>query len=136
MTREEQLRVAIADALDLALDGVQVSPWPLSNPTPPAIDVIRDSTEYDQTMAGPGQHHDWNFLVRVYVAFNTDIGAQRRLAEVCEQVKPAIEADRSLGGVAQSVHVRSQSGDKLYQHERNPNLAYLGREFSVFVMAP
>lgn len=130
-TREEEIREGIARNLKAAITGAQINPWPLANPTPPAIDVIRGDTEYDRAM-GRG-HDDWEFIVRVFVALGNDLAAQRRLAGLCAQVKEAVEADKTLGGAADTCRVTRQSKDQTYSRDGGGPL--LGREFSVFVIA-
>lgn len=116
------------------LPDVQISPHPLSNPTPPAIEISRrEPLEYDRAF-GRGLDR-WELTVRALIAFTTDLGAQRKLDELLDptgltSVKTLIESDPTLGGVADDLHVPRVGGEQLF--ERN-NTAYIGCEWSVLV---
>lgn len=104
------------------IDGVQVSAWMLSSPTPPAIHVIPPAIEYHQAMQDG--FNELTFTVQAFVALGTDIGTQKRLAQLraptgSSSIKAAIEADRTLGGVVKDLIVRSSSEPEVFvQAER------------------
>jgi hypothetical protein len=108
------VRGALADALEnVANDqGVQVSAYALAQPTPPGLQIIPPGVQYDQAM-----HRGldtWIFIVQGFVALTTDVGSQVTLDQMCApsgpgSVKAALEADKTLGGVVQDLHVLEQS---------------------------
>lgn len=130
---------AIRDGLKANLDslqGVQVSAYMLSNPTPPCLEVFPSETLYDLTM-GRG-FDEWKLTVRMFVGVTTDVGAQRRLDDYLASagslsVKTKLESDKTLGGAAQTLRVESCSGYRVYQPEGRGPL--LGAEWSVSVLA-
>lgn len=128
-----------------ALGDMQRSPYLLSDPTPPTVMVDRGPIEYDKTFTGPGAtfgeargHDDWTFTVIVIVGLSDDIGAQMRLDEMVKShgatsVKALLESDRELGGAVLNLHVTGTSEQRVYRTE--PNVAYVGSEWTVVVMA-
>src|SRR6266487_2233207 len=120
MTLIGDIRVALADALKPAFDG-QAFPYQLSNPTPPCAQVTRGPITYDQAMGG-GLHRP-TFTVVAYVSLLTDQGAQMLLDQYLEpsgatSIKQALEADTSLGGLVQTLHVTDASGEQVYNREQ------------------
>ena len=106
-----QLREGLATNLD-TLDGVQVSAYMLGSPTPPAIHVIPSEISYDLAMQRGLD--TWTFTVQAFVGTGLDKAAQIRLDKMLapsgvDSVKAAIEADRTLGGVASDLHVTEVS---------------------------
>ena len=101
----------MAAALGVIPD-VQVNAYALSQPTPPGLQILPPGVQYDQAM-----HRgldEWVFIVQGFVAFSTDIGSQVLLDQMCaptgsNSVKAALEADKTLGGVVQSLHVLEQT---------------------------
>ncbi len=127
--------IPIREALAKALQplGFQVSPWVLSDPTPPCAYVTVGAEDYHQAMGIPGMT-SMNFVIFVLVGLVTDIGAQKQLApmmalEGSKSVKALLEGDRSLGGLAQSIVVEGRTGERVY---RIPNRV-LGCEWAVVV---
>lgn len=132
----QQLRQGLAANLG-AITGVQVSPYLLAQPTPPAIELAPDEVEYDT--ANARGMDSWQFIVRAYVGTPTDQGAQVLLDLMlapsgATSVKAVLEADRTLGGAAQTLRVAQATGYRLYQRAGGPE--YLGCEWTVNVYAP
>jgi len=106
-----QIRQGLADALENVIDG-QVSPYALAQPTPPGLQILPPGNTYDFTMQrGIDQ---WVFIVQGFVALTSDQGTQRVLDDMCAptgsgSVKAALELDRTLGGVVDTLQVVSQS---------------------------
>ncbi len=132
-----EIRVAIKAALDNVTTGVtgwQTSAYMLSLPQPPTIDVYPDVYEFDSAMhRGLDTLH---FIVRAMVAFNQDQGAQIRLDTLLDTratggLKTVLEADRTLGGVVQDIHVEGTSGYRGIQVDGVP--ALIAVEFNVLV---
>jgi hypothetical protein len=129
----DQIRVGIANAIK-AIDGIQASPYALSNPTPPTAHVLRGAILYDQAM--DGGTHIWTMRVQAYVGLVSDLGAQMLLdkylsADGNTSIKAAIEADRTLGGIVQDLHVTDATGEQ--QYDRASGGPVLGSEWTVQV---
>jgi hypothetical protein len=104
-------------------------------PIPCAIVGPPTTVEYDEVMARGADLY--TFTVRVLVARASERTAQKSLFAYASgtgdrSIKAAIESDRTLGGAADSVAVRSASGVGIYGYGEAD---YLGIEFSVEVIA-
>ena len=127
------IREALASSL-LTIPGMQISAWQLANATPPCAQISRGPVDYDQAMQG-GVHRP-NFTVTAYVALVSDQGAQRLLdrylaADGDLSVKQAIEADRTLGGLVQDLHVTGATGEQPYARDQGGPV--LGSDWTVEV---
>ena len=105
------VRAGIANSLAAVFTDWQVSPYLLSNPTPPCMYVVPDGGDFDQAM-GQGLTR-CNFIVRAMVSMATEHGAQASLDALCApsgatSVKAAIEADRTLGGTVSLTNVSTE----------------------------
>ena len=105
------VRGDMAAALE-GIEGVQVSPYALAQPTPPGIQIIPPGVTYDLAMHRG--YDDWLFVVQGFVALTTDVGSQVLLDQMCapagvSSIKAALELDRTLGGIVQDLHVLDQS---------------------------
>lgn len=126
-----EIREGLADSLR-TIDGLQVSPYVLSNPTLPAAVITRGPIDYDQ--AFQGGTHMLTLLVRVYVADLLDIAAATNLdayldVEGDASVFAAIEADTTLGGLIQDLHVTDAKGEQVYVRDTGGPM--LGSEWTV-----
>lgn len=135
MGKMADLREALAATL-ASLPGVQESAYVLANSTPPCAHVEPAPIDYDLAMQRGLD--DWMFIVSVYVGMSTDIGAQKTLDEFIDptgslSVKTLIEADRTLGGVCDTLQVTGCSGYKTYVSPRSSNMV-LGAEWTVKVL--
>lgn len=134
MTDVAALRTALAANLE-AIDGVQVSPYALSDPTPPGIQILPADVDYDLAF---GRGADlWRFTVQPFVNFSSDVGSQIFLDELLNptgprSVKTAIESDRTLGGIADNVWAKRVSGYRLLDRPGGTQLIMV--EFSVEVL--
>ena len=131
----EELRTALAGSLSSLAANMQVSPYTLSSPTPPAADVEPAPIKYDLAMQRGLDK--WAFTVRVYVGYTADIGAQKLLDQYIDptgplSVKTLLEADRELGGVCDHVQVTECSGYRVYTPTHSGQ-ATLGCEWTVEV---
>jgi len=130
----EALRAAIADNLSTIPD-VQVSPYVLGAPTPPAIQIQPGMAEYHQTFGAPSAEW-WEFRVHAFVANTNDIASQRLLDRMLESegsvsVKAALESDTTLNGLVDDLIVVSRTGYQTFVPEgRGP---VLGAEWVVRV---
>lgn len=127
----EEIREAVGTAL-AAIPGLQTSGYVLSNPTLPCAQVTRGPVQYDE--AFQGGTHALTLLVRVYVADILDIAAAKNLDKYLApdgdlSVKAAIEADTSLGGLIQDLHVTEAKGEQVYVRESGGPM--LGSEWTV-----
>jgi hypothetical protein len=124
------IRNGLATAIQTAVPDGQVSPYILSNPTPPYAYVLEGDIAYDLAM-----NRGWDeleFIVLLCVGFTTDQGAQQRLDGYRQPggLKAALEADRTLGGVCDDLIVTRASKPQLYGQN-----GVLGCEFTVHVWA-
>lgn len=110
----EGIRFALAANLGTIIPEVQVSPYVLSEPTPPTIQVVLPGAiTYDLAMRRGG---DQIFAtVQAVVSFTSDIGSQVFLDALLapsgvSSVKTALEADDTLGGHAEDLHVTGATG--------------------------
>lgn len=133
-----QIRQGIADNLSDAITGCQVSPYILSNFTPPAImirPVSDDAVTYGMAMGEGSQN--WYLLVVGYVGAVNDIGAQQNLDEWIapagvNSINAAIDADPTLGGIVASAQVQTC---RAYQEYVRPDgSTVLGAEWVVYVV--
>lgn len=135
MATLKQIREGLAANLAV-LDGWQVSAYMLSQPTPPAIHVVPGLVEFDRAM-GRGLD-EWTLNVQAFVPLNSDRGAQERLDGLIDgsgatSVKEAVEADRTLGGAADTARVVACTGYRTVAVEgRGPVLMC---EWEVHVLA-
>lgn len=120
-----------------ALTDVQVSPYMLANPTPPAVTIYPSDVSYDLSM-----HRGfdlWTFTVQAFVGDTADIGAQVNLDQFiapsgARSVKTLLESDKTLGGACSDLQVTSCTGYRIYLREGGPPV--LGAEWHVTVYAP
>lgn len=117
MTGSKAIRRALADALRARFPELQVEPYMLSDPTPEAAHVYPSTLEYDLAFQR-GLDVD-SYFVEVFVAEVSDIGAQDVLDDYLEpdgplSVKEALELDRTLGGLVDSLQVTGTSGYRRY----------------------
>ena len=80
-------------------DGYRVSAYPLSNPTPPQIEVAQFGIQKHQAMANGAEW--WTCIIRAYLAVTTDdVSLQTADAFLADDpVTEAVEADPTLGGL-------------------------------------
>ena len=69
----------IREALATSLSSLpfQVTPWMLSDPTPPTAHVIPGPVTYDEAMHRG--HDEMTFLIQAFVALSSDLGPQQLL---------------------------------------------------------
>lgn len=104
------LRAGLAHNLRTIQD-VQVSPYVLSQPTPPGIQILPAEVNYHQAFANG--RDAWRFTVQAFVAFSSDTGSQVLLDRLIEEIPAALESDPTLNGAASDVVVRGASGYRL-----------------------
>jgi acyl-CoA thioesterase len=108
-----QIRSVVDDVTDVA---VQVEPRWVTNPSPPTIDIYPADPSSDPEFRAMGERLGAELLtVRARVDMADDIAAQDILLAFMDDTDPlsitaAIEEDDTLGGVAQTLDVRSRSG--------------------------
>lgn len=130
---------AIREGIAANCDGVadiQVSPYMLASPTPPAAHVIPGDGEFDLAM-GRGTDR-LNMLVQVFVAVGTDKGAQILLDKFlagsgADSFKQAIESDPTLAGACHDLRVTGFQGYRAFNFEGKGPM--LGVELRVEVYA-
>lgn len=135
MTTLLDIRQAIADVIAASIDGLQITPYMLSNPTPPAAHVFPANLDPHKTF-GPGETQEWTFTLQVFVAeAGGDQGAQIKLDEYLRgprSVQDALEADPTLGGVVGDLTVTNVSGYRNFVTQGRANV--LGAEWTLLVL--
>jgi len=119
------------------LDDWQVSAYPLANPTPPMIQILRGDIEYDYAMKRGLDIV--TMMIQALVALSSDIGSQVRLDPLvaptgATSVKALLEADRTLAGKVANLRVTSVLGDRVAASATGGG-AILVAEWSVDVYA-
>jgi hypothetical protein len=127
------IRAAMADALKV-IPGLNVTAYQQSTPELPTAHVKRGPFEYDQ--AFQGGVHMLSFTVTAYVALLSAQGAQMNLDRYLAptgtySIKEALEADTTLGGLVQTLHVTGANGEQPYAREQGGPV--LGSDWSVQV---
>jgi hypothetical protein len=142
--------VEIVEALAAALEplreevpDLQIYPYWLANPTPPAIDIYPGDPFSHGTGFGAG-HDACFFTVRARVTTaDQDQGQQGLLAlmdtNAATSIEQALVADQTLGGVVDSVSVGESdtpgvSGYRVYVEDAAANGRLLGAEWRVEVL--
>lgn len=130
----EQVAEGLATNLR-TIDGVQVSAWMLASPTPPAIHIVPPAIDYHQAMANG--FAELTFTVQAFVALASDIGSQKRLAQLraptgSGSIKAAIEADGTLGGIVKDSVVRSSAEPQILTLEGGRQLLVSDFEVTVW----
>jgi hypothetical protein len=125
-----------ANLMEVFGDSWQVSPYMLSNPTTPSMHTIPDPVEYDGAMQRGMD--TWTLIVQAFVGLASDIAAQMLLDELLEpsgpgSLKAAIEAEPTLGGRVDDLHVTRASGYKVFVLEGRAGV--LGCDWEVTIIA-
>lgn len=138
-----EMRKAIADAVSARLPDIQMSPYPLASPTPPAGEVIPARTEYDKAMARGMD--TWTFTLRIYFPETMDIASQQLVDRMIEpsgdvSIKEAVEAKDAdgrptLGGLVFDVCVNSFDGYRRFLAPSQQQAPMLGAEWTITVEA-
>jgi hypothetical protein len=131
------IRLGLAENLrQLGNDtGIQISPYALSSPTPPAIQILPGEILYDQAFRRGLDV--LTLLIQAFVSFTSDIGSQTRLDELLDptgahSLKTAVESDSTLGNLVADVSVTNATGYRVAQGANGPILLC---EWSVQVYA-
>lgn len=127
------LRAALAANLR-AITDVQVSAYALAAPTPPGIQIQLGETQFDRTF-----HRGLDvrqFIVQAFVDFSSEEAPQRLLDELLaptgtRSVKTALESDKTLGGTADGLHVKTASRPQLVERAQGGQMLFV--EFTVEV---
>lgn len=135
MSLLSNIRDAMADALDDAFPHVQVSANALSNPSPPAIQIVPG----ESARLAMGDARRVSLVVTPFVAFVDDIGSQQELDGMilndpadAPDVQSALEANPTLGGLVDDLFVGDNIGYRVLL--RPDNTAFLTTDFNVTVL--
>lgn len=81
-------------------DGYRVSAYPVSNPTPPQLEIAQFGVQKHQAMSGGSIAEWWTCLIRAYLAVTTDSESLKIADSFLENdpISAAVEADRTLNG--------------------------------------
>lgn len=123
------VRAALADKL--AGIEAEVNAYARPNPTPPGVQILPPSVEYDYTSS----YDLWTFTVQLFVSYSEDVSAQMLLDELCAPsgIKALLEADKTLNATVDAVRVERQSAAVQVQSQQGQPM--LAVEFSVQVYA-
>lgn len=118
-----QIREGLAE--NLATLGFQASAYALSNPTPPAIQILPGDIRYDLSF-----HRgldEVTMLIQAFVSLTSDIGSQKKLDQWLDptgpnSLKTAAESDPTLGGIVGGLHVTEATGYRTAQGANGPIL--------------
>jgi len=111
-------REALAANLGVLDAYAHVSPYMLAQPVPPAIQVAYvEEVDYDAAMQRSSD--EWTWIVQAFAGLLLDQAAQETLDSFLDpsgptSIKAAIESDRTLGGIADDLRVRSADGYRVY----------------------
>lgn len=128
------LREGIAAQLG-DISGLRMKAFAPDSVNPPAVAVELTSLGFDSTFARG--FDEFNFTVRVYASRASDKAGQNKIDSYLAgsgpgSVKAAIEADKTLGGVAETLRVTGVDNYGIYDVG---GTGYYGAEFSVIVWA-
>lgn len=132
MSSMDALRDGIATRL-ATVNGLRVSATYLDAPRPPVAMVLPERIAYD--LDGSRGADQFFFTVSLLVGRADDRAAQRNIDDYVvgtNSVKKAIEADRTLGGAADTCRVTEMRN---YGQVSVGDVVYLGVEFEVEVVA-
>lgn len=118
-----------------AIDGLRSFGYLPDAIAPPTFYVVEAEIQFDQAFAR-GMDDINPVTCRLLASRATDRGGQRQLQAYMagsgpRSVKAALEADRTLGGVCEAVHVTGVRGMGQYEHG---GVAYVGADFMVRVI--
>lgn len=108
------VRTALQNTIDLNLSGWAVYPYLVQNPVTPSILIIRAAGDARNAYTRRATQYPFRLLAIVSM---TDIeSAQRQLEALAERgdnsLLDALETDRTLGGVVQTIQVDSVGADE------------------------
>ena len=127
------IRSGLATNITTNITGAVCSGYMLASGTPPLFEIELDQLEYDQTMSRGLVKY--TMVVRGLCAMTTDQGAQMLLDSWMQpagstSVKVAIESDRTLGGKAENLAVRSVGRPTVFSTQGGQS-SYYGAEWTV-----
>lgn len=110
----------VKTVLDPVIDGIQVEPGVVSNPTPPCVDVYPGDPFIEKTTFGPGSATEAVFTVRARVVTADQQDGQRLLLQMMDPYGPlsvwaALETDATFGGTVDDSTVENVSGMHPYE---------------------
>ena len=128
---------------DEPIDGIQIDPKLVSNPTPPCIDIFPDPNGFlERSTFGPGGGYSALFIVRARVTTADQQDGQELLLQLLDPRGPlslwaALETDATFAGTAEDSTVEEVSGFIPYDAAGGPtayNGALLGCEWRLRVV--
>jgi hypothetical protein len=127
---------AIAAQLEQELaplvDGIQIDPKLVSNPTPPCLDIFPDPTAFiERTSFGPGGGYEAVYTIRARVVTADQQDGQELLLELLDPHGPlsvwaALETDATFGGAVDDSTVEAVSGFLPYESAGGGGAGYTG----------
>lgn len=128
----ELVREALAEKLR-AIPDVNVSPYVLSNPTAPFIQIVPGAANHNTSFHGADRHEQRDFVIQVIVGLQTDVGAQKRLDSMISEaaVPAALFAEDEADAPWDDINLESDTGYTRFEKEGSAPL--LGVEYTVRV---
>lgn len=121
MSQIGDLRAALRENLK-TIPGVSVSRFALNNPTPPGIHLWpSEIPQYHHTFGSAELTiSEVHFTVQAFVAFASNEGSQEIMDEMLgadtpRSVARAIEADKTLGGLAHDLEAKQNTGYQMLE---------------------
>jgi hypothetical protein len=119
-----------------AIIGLNVFEFVPDSITPPVFFPAEVEIDWDQTF-GRGMDA-YTVTARLLVAQSDDRAGQKALkgylaGSGASSLKAALQADKTLGGACDALHVRSVRGYGRYEHAGQH---FYGAEFSIYVIGP
>lgn len=126
----ESVREAIADKLKDGLTDIHVSAYVLTNPTPPAVQVVPG--EANHNVSNRRGHEQRDFKIQVLVGLSSDVGAQKKLDDLLsdDAVTQAVLVEAS-DDPWDDINVESDTGYTKF--EKDGSAPLLGVEWTVRV---
>jgi hypothetical protein len=117
-----------------AITGLNVFEYTPDAITPPVFFPVEAEIEFDQTFARGMDAY--TVTARLLVAKSDDRAGQKALkgylaASGPLSLKAALQADKTLGGACDALHVRSVRGYGVYEHNGQH---FYGAEFAIYVI--
>lgn len=131
------IREGLTAAIVAGVSGANCTGYMHASGTPPLFEIEVDTIDYHASM-GAG-YVMYQFVVRGLVNLGSDVGAQVNLDTYMNpsgtnSLKAAIEADKTLGGVVDTLKVTNVTRTAVYSAQQGQT-SYLGAEWAVEVYA-
>ena len=116
----EAIAAQLEAVLGLEIDGLQVDPKLVTNPTPPCFDIYAADPFIERSSFGPGGGYEAVYTIRGRVTTADQQDGQELLLQFMDPRAPlsvwaALEQDATLGGTVEDSTVETVSGYRSYE---------------------